>query len=118
MSSIRLQETREPRNPNGAMLGNTNAKKENRIVGDVLRRIAKQQPKKLRKACEALFTQAAEGDTAAFRELADRLDGKVAAQGSGSGSIKVLILRDNSNAIVCNAIEGELIQAELPENEG
>lgn len=61
-----------------AAKGNNYSSKNNRLVGDTLRRIAIQgDGKRLRKMCEALFTKAEEGDIAAIREINDRLDGKV-----------------------------------------
>lgn len=59
-----------------APLGNKNGEKKNRIVGDVLRRVAAQNPKKLRAACEALLDKAVDGDIAAFTQFRDTLDGK------------------------------------------
>lgn len=59
-----------------APTGNKNAEKKNRIVGDVLRRVAAQNPTKLRAACEALLDKAAAGDYGAFKEIRDTLDGK------------------------------------------
>ena len=65
-------------NPNfkGPPLGNKHAAKERRIVGDTLRRVAAQNPQKLRSACEALLDKAADGDVAAYKEIRDTLDGK------------------------------------------
>jgi hypothetical protein len=47
-----------------------------RTVANTFRRLAAQSPDKLRKACESVFDQAADGDLDAFQILADRLDGK------------------------------------------
>lgn len=60
----------------GAPEGNQNSRKENRVVRDTLRKVAAQNPDKLRKACEKLLDKAVEGDTAAFKEFRDTLDGK------------------------------------------
>jgi len=62
----------------GAPQGNTNGKKENRLITDALRRAVVQSPEKLRNACDALLEQAEEGNIAAFNVIADRLDGKPA----------------------------------------
>jgi hypothetical protein len=43
---------------------------------------AEDNPRKLRRIAEKLFDKAAEGDVAAIKEIADRLDGKV-PQGIG-----------------------------------
>lgn len=65
-------------NPNfkGPPEGNKNAEKKNRVVGDTLRRVAAQNPDKLRAACEALLDKASLGDTQAYKEVRDTLDGK------------------------------------------
>lgn len=60
----------------GAPEGNTNSSKENRLVRETLRRIAVQNPKKLRAACEKLLEKAIEGDVSAFKEFRDTLDGR------------------------------------------
>lgn len=76
----------------GAPKGNKNAVKENRLVGDMLRRIAKQNPNRLRAACEKLLSEAEQGNIVAFKEFADRIDGKVpqGIEGTGeNGEIKV-----------------------------
>lgn len=62
----------------GAPKGNTNGKKENRLITDALRRAVVQSPEKLRAACDKLIEKAEEGDIAAFNVIADRLDGKPA----------------------------------------
>lgn len=61
-----------------APTGNQNARKENRLITDALRRAAKQDPESLREACLQVLQKAAQGDLAAFNVLADRLDGKPA----------------------------------------
>ena len=47
-----------------------------RLVANTLRRLAKQNPDKLRRACEVLLDKAVEGDLQAFSIIAERLDGK------------------------------------------
>lgn len=56
--------------------GNKYSSKSNRLWGETLRRIAIQDPQKLRAIAEALYSKAAEGDIQAAREIGDRLDGK------------------------------------------
>lgn len=56
--------------------GNDFAKKSNRLWGETLRRIAVQNPEKLRAIAESLYAKAAEGDVQAVKEIGDRLDGK------------------------------------------
>ena len=58
--------------------GNQNAVKRSRLVGDTLRKVAVQNPEKLRKACETLLDKMVEGDISAFKEFRDTLDGKPA----------------------------------------
>lgn len=62
----------------GAPIGNSNAKKENRILSDTLRRAITQSPDKLRNAIDKLLDKAEDGDLASFREIWDRLEGKPA----------------------------------------
>jgi hypothetical protein len=62
----------------GAPKGNQNARQDNRMITNALRRAAAQNPDKLREACERVVFDAAEGNLAAFNVLADRLDGKAA----------------------------------------
>lgn len=73
-----------------APIGNQNARKENRLWSETIRRvIAQNDSAKLRKAAEALVAAAEAGDIAALKELGDRIDGKSAQQlligGDGSG---------------------------------
>lgn len=58
--------------------GNDYSKKSNRLWGETLRRIAAQDPQKLRRIAESLYARAEEGDIQAIKEIGDRLDGKVA----------------------------------------
>ena len=65
----------------GAPVGNSNARKENRIWSETIRRVvAQNDSQKLRDLAEKLVSVAATGDVAALRELGDRLDGKPAQQ--------------------------------------
>ena len=75
----------------GAPFGNKNGLKKNRLVGDALRRIAVQNKKKLRAACEKLLDQAVDGDIAAFREFRDTLDGRPtqAITGPDGGALEI-----------------------------
>ena len=77
------------------MQGNQNAAKPFRLVSDMLRKIALQEPEKLRKACRKLYAKAAAGDVQAFRELADRVEGKVQSQ-DAQNQIKIIIAKDLS----------------------
>ncbi len=58
--------------------GNNYSSKENRLWANTLRRVAAQDPEKLRRIAEALYAKAAEGDVQAVKEIGDRLDGKAA----------------------------------------
>ena len=73
----------------GAPIGNTNGAKQNRIVSDTLRRLAAQNPDKLRTACEGMLDKAATS-VEAFNAVADRLEGKVpqALTGPDGGPIQ------------------------------
>jgi hypothetical protein len=62
----------------GAPLGNTNGKKENRLVTDALRRAVAQNPDKLQLGCMKVLDDAVGGNIASFSVIADRLDGKPA----------------------------------------
>jgi len=48
------------------------------MVRDTLRKVAAQNPDKLRKACERLLDEAMDGNIAAFSQFRDTLDGKPA----------------------------------------
>ena len=58
--------------------GNTFSSKDNRLWRNTLRRIAAQDPDKLRRIAERLFADAENGDIQAMKEIGDRLDGKAA----------------------------------------
>lgn len=64
--------------PVGGQPGNTNGTKDKRLITDALRRVVVQGPEKLKKACEKLLDEAADGNIGAFTFIADRLDGKPA----------------------------------------
>jgi hypothetical protein len=59
----------------GAPPGNTNARKENRLWSDAVRKCIV-QGKKLDALADVLIAKALEGDMVAIREIGDRLDGK------------------------------------------
>jgi hypothetical protein len=69
----------------GAPEGNSNAVKRSRLVADTLRKVAVQNPKRLRAACEALLEKAENGDAQAFKEIRDTLDGKPIQAIEGTG---------------------------------
>lgn len=70
----------------GAQPGNNNAKKDNRMWGDAIKRVVAQgDAQKLRDLAEKLVALAEAGDVAALKELGDRLDGKPAQQVQLSG---------------------------------
>jgi len=72
-----------------ALQGNQNASKPFRLVSDTLRRIAVQEPHRLRSICEKMMTKA-EDDVQAFREIADRIEGKVALQIQSNTTLTVI----------------------------
>jgi hypothetical protein len=70
----------------GAPLGHTNSSKNNRIWGNIIRKLAVQEDyKRLNTIAESLFVKAAEGDLGAIKEIGDRLDGKSVATTEISG---------------------------------
>jgi len=83
----------------GAPLGNQNAKKQNHLMTDTLRRVVTQNPEKIRKACERLVDNAEEGNIYALREVFDRLDGKPAQ------SIDTTIANPDGTSIASTDIE-------------
>jgi hypothetical protein len=100
-----------------SMLGNTN-KSPARIVSECLKRIAVQNPDKLRKACEKMFEKAQKGDSLAFREIADRIEGKVITQLNISSTALVIDASLLSEAgklleiIAGTVVEPEALEAE------
>ena len=84
--------------PAGAPIGNQNARKENRLWGETIRRaVAQNDAQKLRSLADKLIELAAAGDVSALREVGDRLDGKPAQQvaltGADDGPLVVEILK-------------------------
>ena len=71
----------------GAPLGNKNAAgPRDRAFSDAVRRAAlAENGKRLRALAEALLDKAGEGDVAALREAADRIEGKVPQAIEGPG---------------------------------
>lgn len=69
----------------GAPQGNTNAAK-GKLFYDQLRKIAMQDPHKLRNVAESLFAAAEAMEPWAVKELLDRLDGKAVQQTELTGA--------------------------------
>jgi len=69
----------------GAPLGNNNAAK-GKLFYDQLRKIAIQNPQKLRQVAESLFAAAEAMEPWAVKELLDRLDGKAVQQTELTGA--------------------------------
>jgi hypothetical protein len=64
----------------GAPVGHTNSSKNNRIWGNIIKKLAVQENhRRLHVIAESLFEKAAEGDLGAIKEIGDRLDGKAVA---------------------------------------
>ena len=64
-----------------APLGNTNARKENRLWSETIKRVVAQNDAQgLRDLAEKLVELGKAGDVSALREIGDRLDGKPAQQ--------------------------------------
>ena len=69
-----------------APLGNQNARKENRLWAETIRRaVVQNDAQTLRNLADKLIELGAAGDVSALRELGDRLDGKPAQQVQLSG---------------------------------
>jgi phage I-like protein len=81
----------------GGQPGNRNAKRENRMFSDSLRKSiaqANNSPDKLRKITDKLVKDAGDGNLMAIKEVADRLDGKAHQSVEVSGDAeKPLITR-------------------------
>ena len=60
----------------GGQPGNKNATKDRRMITSALNRAVTQNPDKLRRACDKVLDDAADGNLAAFTFIADRLEGK------------------------------------------
>lgn len=60
--------------------GNPNplGRKADKVIRDALLAALRQSPERLKKSAEAIWAKAMEGDIPAFKEIADRIDGKVA----------------------------------------
>jgi hypothetical protein len=77
----------------GAPLGHTNASKNNRIWGDLIRKLAVQEDyRRLHTIANALYEKAADGDMNAIKEIGDRLDGKAMQENKISGDADAPLL--------------------------
>jgi hypothetical protein len=65
--------------------GNPGGRPKTKQVRDALQKLVNELG--LEPAVRAIYTKAAEGDVAAFREIADRLDGKVAQPIAGDDEL-------------------------------
>lgn len=64
----------------GAPLGHTNSSKNNRMWGNIIKKLAVQEDyRRLHVIAEALYEKASDGDLGAIKEIGDRLDGKAIA---------------------------------------
>jgi len=71
--------------PGGAPIGNKNGSK-GKLFYDHLRKVAVQEPHKLREVAEGLFEAARAMEPWAVKELIDRLDGKAVQQTELTGA--------------------------------
>ena len=79
----------------GGQPGNSNARKENRLWAETIKRaVAQNDAVKLRAAADKLVELAVAGDVSALRELGDRLDGKpkqqIEATGADDGPLRII----------------------------
>jgi hypothetical protein len=66
--------------------GNKNSSKNNRIWGNIIRKLAIQEDyKRIHAIAEKLYEKAQEGDLGAIKEIGDRIDGKAIATTELSG---------------------------------
>lgn len=67
--------------------GNKHSNKQNRIWGNIIRKLAVQEDyKKLHTIANALYEKASDGDMNAIKEIGDRLDGKAVSTNEISGT--------------------------------
>ena len=72
--------------------GNKHSSKQNRIWGNIIRKLAIQEDhKRLHEIAHALYAKAAEGDMSAIKELGDRLDGRAVQELKGDSESPVII---------------------------
>ena len=72
--------------------GNNYSSKQNRMWGNIVRKLAVQEDyKRLHEVANALYEKAAEGDISAIKELGDRLDGRVKQKVSGDSDSPVIV---------------------------
>ena len=72
--------------------GNNYSSKQNRMWGNIVRKLAVQEDyKRLHEVANALYEKAAEGDISAIKELGDRLDGRVEQKVSGDSDSPVIV---------------------------
>ena len=78
------------------MAGNPNptGRKADKVVRDALLAALRQDPDKLKKAAEKAWDKAIEGDLMAFREIADRLDGKAVQAIVGDSDYDPILTQD------------------------
>ena len=83
----------------GAAKGNVNAMRNRPFAEAINRAIAQDNGARLRAIAEALLTKASDGDMAAIREFADRIDGKAmqAIEANVTGGITLNISTDDAN---------------------
>jgi hypothetical protein len=76
-----------------APLKNQNSRKDNRIWGKTIRKLAVQEgAKRMHRVAEALFKKAEEGDVASIKELGDRIDGRAEQTISGDSDQPITIV--------------------------
>lgn len=77
--------------------GNQLASKQQRMWGDTLRKIATQDPDKIRKIAEKVIECAQNGESWAVQEIGNRLDGKPVQQVDSNIRLDNALARELSN---------------------
>jgi hypothetical protein len=75
-------------------------RKGDKIVRDALLAALRQDPTQLKKAAEKAWSKAIEGDLPTFKEIADRIDGKVAQPIAGDSENPLEIIQRIERLVV------------------
>jgi hypothetical protein len=79
---------------------NPTGRKADKIVRDALLAALRQDPERLKKAAEKAWDKAIEGDLTAFKEIADRIDGKAPQAIVGDSDYDPIITQDYNARLI------------------